>query len=313
MKIGLHVGQLDNRGLSTVSMDYGRGLRDILGHEPHIIASRPRSTYPVENFSEFECHLFENDADVPSIIDREKLDLLYMAKAGHDVSNLPTNVKTAVHCIFDMKTPHGDVFAGVSEWLAKFFGQKLWVPHIINLEKTNETLHTELGIPKDAFIVGRLGGYDQFDLPMAHHAVFYALEKRPDLWAIFLNTKPFIEHPRAKFIPFQPALSYKSKFINTCDAMLHARSDGETFGLAVGEFSSFNKPVITYDADYWWYMRAHLDMLGDMAIKYKNEQELTQYLLQIDKSYVKDVEWDRYSERFSPQNVMKQFDDVFIK
>ena len=28
--------------------------------------------------------------------------------------------------------------------------------------------------------------------------------------------------------------------------MLHARKDGETFGLAVAEFSVANKPIITY-------------------------------------------------------------------
>ena len=27
--------------------------------------------------------------------------------------------------------------------------------------------------------------------------------------------------------------------------MIHARSEGETFGLSIGEFSSKNKPVIT--------------------------------------------------------------------
>ena len=33
-------------------------------------------------------------------------------------------------------------------------------------------------------------------------------------------------------------LNKKVEFINTCDAMLWARSGGETFGLSIGEFSS---------------------------------------------------------------------------
>jgi hypothetical protein len=53
-------------------------------------------------------------------------------------------------------------------------------------------------------------------------------------------------------------------------------------------------------------------MLGEKALKYKNEQELTSYLLQIDKAYVNDINWDCYSERFSPQKVMKQFNEIFI-
>jgi hypothetical protein len=47
-------------------------------------------------------------------------------------------------------------------------------------------------------------------------------------------------------------------------------------------------------------------------LKYKNEQELTSYLLQIDKEYVKDIDWDCYSLKFSPSNVMKQFNEIFI-
>jgi hypothetical protein len=212
-----------------------------------------------------------------------------------------------------MTEPHGDVYAGVSEWLARRFNQPKWVPHIINLPKNEDNLRTELGIPTEAFVVGRLGGYKQFDIKFAQNAVIDALERRNDLWAIFLNTEKFIDHPRAKFIPFSADNSYKTKFINTADAMLHARSDGETFGLAVGEFSSRNKPVFTFDAAYEWYNRAHIEMLGDRALLYKNGYELLSYLLQIDKNYVSNVDWDRYSERFSPQNVINQFNEVFIK
>jgi hypothetical protein len=314
MKIAIHVEQIDDRGCGTVTYDYYMGLRDCLGQDPIILSSRPKSTCPMDKFSGLNYHLYENETDIPNIIDREKIDLFYMIKAGGRNEGItPTNCKTAIHCIFSMSEPHGNVYAGVSEWLAKMFNKKEWVPHIINLPKTNETLHDDLGIPKDAFVLGRLGGYNQFDVQDAHRALARSIEKRKDLWVIFLNTKPFVSHPRVKFLPFNPDLMYKSKFINTCDAMIHARSDGETFGLAIGEFSSFNKPIFTYDADYWWYMRAHLDMLGEKALKYKNEEELTSYLLQIDKDYIKDVDWDCYSVRFSPSNVMKKFYEVFIK
>lgn len=313
MKIGLHVNQLDHRGNSTVVYDYAIALKNILGYTPTVISSREKSNHPMERFSEFGVHLYDDMNELPSIVDKENIDVLYMGRAGNNNEFTPKNCKTAIHAIFDMREPHGDVYAGVSEWLAKFFNKELWVPHIINTPKVNETLHSDLGIPKTDFIVGRLGGYDQFDVSFAHTAIAKVLGQRSDLWAIFLNTKPFIEHPRVKFLPFHPDPLYKSKFINTCDAMLHARTDGETFGLAVAEFSALNKPVITYDAPYWWYMKAHLDMLGDKAIKYRDEAELTTYLKDIDKEYVKDVEWDCYSVKFSPTNVIKKFEEVFIK
>jgi len=313
MKIGLHAPAIDDRGNGTVMYDYAHALRNVLGHEPIIISSAAKSTHVESRFSEFKCCLYENmSVELPNIVDKEKIDVLYMTRAGGN-EFFPTNCKTAIHCVFSMQEPHGTVYAGVSEWLAKYFKKELWVPHIINLPKTNETLHDDLGVPKNAFVIGRVGGYNQFDVKDAQVAVQQALVTRNDLWAIFLNTKPFTDHPRASFIPFNPSNLYKSKFINTCDAMIHARSDGETFGLAIGEFSSFNKPVFTFDAPYWWYMRAHIDMLGDKALTYKNKEELLSYLLQIDKEYVKDIDWDCYSIKFSPQNVINKFDAVYIK
>jgi hypothetical protein len=313
MKIGLHVNQLDHRGNSTVVYDYAVALKNILGHTPIVVSSRAKSNHPIDRFSEFGVHLYDDMSELTNVVDKEKIDVLYMSRAGNNNEFTPTNCKTAIHAIFDMREPHGSVYAGVSEWLAKFFNKELWVPHIIDVPKVNETLHAELGIPNTDFIVGRIGGYEQFDVIFAHNAISKVLEQRSDFWAIFLNTKPFIEHPRVKFLPFHPDPLYKRKFINTCDAMLHARTDGETFGLAVAEFSASNKPVITYDAPYWWYMRAHLDMLGDKAIKYRDENELLTYLKDIDKEYVKDVEWDCYSVKFSPTNVIKKFEEVFIK
>ena len=313
MKIGIHSNQLDQRGHSVTAYDYASALRKYFNYDVHIISSRPKSSHPMDKFKEFGYTLYEDVKELTEIVDKEKIDVLYMIRAGNNNEFTPSNCKTAIHCVFEMREPHGSVYAGVSEWLAQYYKMPLWVPHIIDIPAIKETLHNELNIPKNSFIIGRHGGMDQFDLPFVHSAIKKALDVRSDLYAIFLNTKPFIDHPRAKFIPFQAETSYKIKFINTCDAMIHARSDGETFGLAVAEFSALNKPVLTYDADYWWYMRAHLHMLGDKAIKYANEDVLLSYLLQIDKNYTKDIDWDCYSKRFSPKNVIGQFNEVFIK
>jgi glycosyltransferase involved in cell wall biosynthesis len=311
MKIGLHAPAIDDRGNGTVLYDYAHALKYICGYDPIIISDKNTSIHVENRFSEFKCYLYNNIVnEVPYIIDKEKIEVLYMSRYGYN-EGIPLNCKTAIHCVFTMSDPHGNVYAGVSEWLAKQFGSNVWVPHIINLPKTSENLREKLGIPGDAFVIGRHGGGDQFNIPFVHSAIFRALETRKDLWGVFLNTIPFTNHPRVKFLPFNPDISYKSKFINTCDAMIHARLMGETFGLSVGEFSSFNKPVFTWDGD-GQYARAHIDMLGEKALLYKNEDEVLAYLLQIDKEYVDGVEWDCYSKRFSPENVIKQFKEVFI-
>ena len=132
MKVGLHANQLDHRGNSTVIYDYAHALKNILGYDPFIISSKT-STHPMEKFSEFGYKLYDSPEEIPSIIDTEKIDVLYMTKAGNIDKITPSNCKTGIHCVFDMREKHGTVYAGVSEWLAKFYKQTLWVPHIINV------------------------------------------------------------------------------------------------------------------------------------------------------------------------------------
>jgi len=104
---------------------------------------------------------------------------------------------------------------------------------------------------------------------------------------------------------------------NSCDAMLHARSGGETFGLAVAEFSIKNKPIITWGPGQniiagRYYDDAHLDMLGDKAIVYSNADELHNILMNFDTTIMSTKKWDMYSESYSPEVVMRNFENVFL-
>lgn len=91
------------------------------------------------------------------------------------------------------------------------------------------------------------------------HTNFLSLPPRRDknkLMFLFLGTEKFNkkvnrpeEHPQIIYLPTNSDLRYKEDYIKTCDVMLHARTVGETFGLAVAEFSVRNKPVITFPGD----------------------------------------------------------------
>ena len=96
------------------------------------------------------------------------------------------------------------------------------------------------------------------------------LDKREDIIFLFLNTTKFIEHERVIYLPKTISRNTKSRFINTCNFMLHARRDGETFGLAVAEFSVANKPIITYGNSK---DNEHLRILKDKAIIYNNQKD----------------------------------------
>jgi hypothetical protein len=69
-------------------------------------------------------------------------------------------------------------------------------------------------------------------------------ENYPNIYFIFANFNSFCDSK--KNIIFLPNIIDeidKTTYINTCDAMIWARSGGETFGLAIAEFSINNKPV----------------------------------------------------------------------
>ncbi len=99
--------------------------------------------------------------------------------------------------------------------------------------------------------------------------------------------------------------------------MLHARKDGESFGIAIAEFASHGKPVITWkhnEGDHCGMKidvehKFHHEILGDKGIYYANGSELFNILINF-KDY-KHIICDGYS-KFSPKNVMQLFKKYII-
>tara|TARA_B100000475_G_scaffold199621_1_gene182285 strand:+ start:4267 stop:4698 length:432 start_codon:yes stop_codon:yes gene_type:complete len=102
----------------------------------------------------------------------------------------------------------------------------------------------------------------------------------------------------------------KAIFFATCDAMLHARADGETFGLAVAEFSLRNKPVITFNGRRDGYARAHLDILSDKGIYYHDLESLNHSINSLAEGIPK-KDWNAYSA-YSRDTIFPKFERVFI-
>jgi hypothetical protein len=103
-------------------------------------------------------------------------------------------------------------------------------------------------------------------------------------------------------------LHFKEKFINTCDAMLHARMDGESFGLSCGEFAQKNKNIISADIQSDKFFDAHFDILQDKIIKYRSPQELEHILLNFE-FYKKDMTQNGYKQ-YTPEYVMNIFSNM---
>jgi hypothetical protein len=120
-----------------------------------------------------------------------------------------------------------------------------------------------------------------------------------------MNTDSFYAHPRVIHLPPGSDLRRKVSFINSCDAMLHASATGESFGLAIAEFSVRNKPVFTYASSP---AKAHYEMLGSKAILYRNATDLKEKLLAFRPV---DGDFNCYRD-YTPEKVMPIFRQVFM-
>jgi hypothetical protein len=168
-----------------------------------------------------------------------------------------------------------------------------------------------LGIPADAFVFGRYGGLNQFDIPYVHDAICEFIRTNATTYFIFANTRAFCDaHAQIMHVDVLYDEADKLKFVNTCDAMLHARSDGETFGLSIAEFSIKNKPVVTTHSSIP-NSDAHIDALGERAIIYRNKAELLSIFENIRQIAAARDDWNAYAE-YTPESVMRQFMEVFI-
>jgi hypothetical protein len=329
MRVAFHSFQMGQRGTEICLHKYAKYNRELLGNESVIISSIAHPTHCLDRFKDFDVILYpeywvddnQNDAirnKLELICDQNKIDVLYAIKSGDNDGMMPTNVKTATHCVFRMHQPHGTVYAGVCKYMSnKFGGVHPYVHHILEKDSPDvyEGLREELGIPNDALVLGRHGGFETFNLDFTYGSISRALESRKDLWFVFLNTHQFIQHERVIYLPWTMDEIYKSKFVNTCDAMMHGRLDGEVFSLSIAEFSFRNKSVITWSPDEvpWHYDTGHLYILKDKAIYYRDENELYTILTNLDRNKLQDYRWDEYCYEYGKERVMNEFNEVFLK
>lgn len=332
MKIGIHCNQFDGRGSGKVPYDYGIYLQEILNHEVIFVTSKQSQNDGLEKINKkFKSVLYnlptvhtqpigllkETKKTLEQIVVDEKIDFFHFIKSGENDFITPENCKTGVQSVFRMDQPHGDVYVGVSEYLAKKFNKNEFLPHIITYKPPTENYRTKYNIPSDVLVIGRHGGFGQFNIPFVKQAVEDILAHRSDIFFLFLSTEPFITHERVLFIPWVADDQDIFNFIDACDVMLHGRIDGETFGLSVAEFSISNKPVITWsglieNTQYTGYSTAHLDILQDRAIIYNNYTDLLDTLFSIDKQFIQQYNWDKYSINYSPNNVINKYNKLFL-
>lgn len=313
MKVLFHTPTLNFRGTTVAVADYAKYNQEILGNESIICYNesipyqRDMGTEPAVLEALSKRFQVVVNTDIEQVIDSNQVDVAYFLRAGNK-EPLPTNCKTAVHAVFQLYEPHGDSYAYISEWLAnKMHVGSPFVPHIVQLPKPIGDFKQALSIAADKTVIGRIGGANTFDLPFVKQAIVNVLAKRSDYVFVFVGTNVWINHPNVIFLQEIHNLQQKSNFINTCDAMIHGRSQGESFGLAIAEFLLLDKPVMAWEggAD-----QHHASVLKDSGLLY-TEQTVEDTINNI-KNYVGREDWSLRVTKFSPTEVMNKFKKVFL-
>lgn len=316
MKIGFHAGTMNYRGVHVAIYDYALHNQLLLGNESIIFYNRnnPGPQFIVDKFKRhFELVPYDRFADSNKLAVAHRIDALYFQKAGLRDTEYVQTVPNFIHAVFPQKLieQHGEVYAYVSKWLSKECSNfKIpFVELMVQLPSIAGDLRDNLAIPINATVIGCYGGEDSFNIDFVKRTVCELAEANHNLYFVFMNIDAFAKQERIIFLPGTPDMNLKRMFIQTCDAMLHAREMGESFGLACAEFSVCNKPIITYGLSR---QRCHIEILGDKGLFYNNKRQLKEIINHLDRTWIRNQDWDCYSTLFSPQRIMQQFKNVFL-
>ena len=140
------------------------------------------------------------------------------------------------------------------QWMAGKQGEEnhFVVRNPIEAPHSTENLREELGIPKDAFVFGRIGRddeniYDPINIKayakIANSNSYFVIvnpsrSSRADIERLNITSARIIERTTSEV--------RLSQFYNTIDVLAHARLDGECNSAAIFEAAAHRKPVISH-------------------------------------------------------------------
>ena len=313
MRVAFWDNQLGERGTTANTFHYAFYNQTILGNRSFIFYDKgnPNNRQPIiENFKQhFVVHETDNFKEVDDYLRKYGITHIYITKYGTKDHCLSKIAKNLIHCVFSCSEPHGDVYSAISPFLDGYQSVYPTIPYIVVLPDNDRHMRQDLNIPADAVVFGGYGGHDRFSIPFAQQVVYNVAFNNPNIYFLFANFDRFCpELPNIIHLPTIYDPSYKTKFINTTDAMLWARHDGETFGLAIAEFSIKNRPIIAMKIGY----QCHVHLLGDQAFWYNDADSLQNILLGFRPEVERTKDWNAF-EKFTPEKVMRAFEAYYLR
>ena len=298
--------------------------------------------------NEFETIEYSSSKELTQRVRAIGADFLYLRRAGFPEDPYVDGPKLLVHSVFQVYKPHGHAYAYISSWLADAVRRNLllrlkfevdpgmpgsvlsrvipWparhqfpvpanarsfdhVPLITARHDPQVDLRSRLGIPSEAFVLGSLSGATEFNIPFVRQWIPSFLDMSDSNFFLGPNLKPFIEHPRAIFLPTLVGGPDKADYLQAIDAMLHARLMGESFGNAICEALMAGRPVLSWSGGH---DQNHVAILRDSGWLYANTHELTQLVRHLSSGQINNEERARgLVQDFKPKAVAATFRSVF--
>lgn len=315
VKIAFNLKNIDVRGTATAGYDYAVSLKEYYNIDSILLASNNEThdEIAILKFKKrFQLFYYDNYDDINKIVKDNLCDILYTIKYGKNDGVNKCCIPEVIHCVFDMSEPHGSLYVGVSKYVANKYGYNLYVPHMISLKpsKTNDNMRKMLNIPNDAIIFGRHGGIDTFNINFVMDNIIKIVNEYKNIYFVFVNTLNFYTHNQIIYLDKIIDNDIKNKYISTLDAYIEAGSLGHSFGIACGEVSINNKPIILYDSPNLWN-KAHIDIIGDKGIYFTDSDSFYKAITEFNpKNYInKDLNAYKY---YNPKNIIKIFKETFI-
>lgn len=281
MKVLMHSNSITERGTTSALVDYATGLREfglnpvISWDEKHVTNNPGFVRLIRESFQTAPYVDFDEMTQQSS-----RFDAAYFIKGGEYDGRILDIEKNLIHVVFQNYDPHGSDYFYVSKWLSEYVAQKFkvsmehrplpYLPHIVDLPEQKKSIRREYGIPSSALLGIRIGGYDTFDIKFVHRVVKFLLQTNKQLYFIFVNTREFVQHPRAIFVEAIIDKQTKSDYLQSADFFLHARGGGESFGIAIVEAMSLGVPVLAWRGGE---DLNHIELLGNHSL-YNNAIDL---------------------------------------
>ncbi len=314
LKVGFYLRELNFRGIANSIFIYAKNNQTVLKNKSIIFYNSTALDNKPEAIKEFKKKFktikVSNLNELEKINKNLKLDYIYFQRDGAK-DELVNNSKNIIHAVFPQNPfqYHGSNYAFISKWLSMTCSNNKFpfAPLPVQLLENNQNLRNKLKIPRNAKVFGYHGGETSFDLIFVRDAIKKVVQQNKNIYFLFMNVKKFFNHKKVIFLKGTFNQTQKVKFINTCDAMLHARSLGESFGLSCAEFAIKNKPILTYG---YCRQRAHFEICKNNIIPYYSYRDLNTKIINFNKN--KKYNSGNLKNELSEKKTIKIFKEILL-